>query len=207
MSFSIAMVEPVTSVGGIVNSAPRALITLVVAFDVISEEHCRGLALLKNRLLIRFSRGIVVQRQLQFGAIRLVGRGHGQPAKWALAEIGLLGKAQYLRIEAQGFVLVVDVYAGQFDFHFVSPLSRSRFRPRRLLFSFSFRWWFPIHAVAIHPIKVAFESIHVSGPEAAELSQPGIHLSKWFWFQPVETALRVHRGFDETGIAQHSQVL
>jgi hypothetical protein len=59
----------------------------------------------------------------------------------------------------------------------------------------------------LHAVEVAFESIHVSGPEAAELSQPGIHLSKWSRFQPVETALCVHRGFDETGVAQHSQVL
>ena len=59
----------------------------------------------------------------------------------------------------------------------------------------------------LHPIKVAFESIHVSGPEPAELGQPGIHLLKWFRFQPVETALCVHRGFHETGLAQHPQVL
>jgi hypothetical protein len=64
-----------------------------------------------------------------------------------------------------------------------------------------------IHAVVIHPIKVAFESIYVSIPEPAELSQPGIHLLKWFRSQPVETALRVHRGFHETGLAQHAQVL
>ena len=47
----------------------------------------------------------------------------------------------------------------------------------------------------------------MSGPEPAELSQPGIHLVKWSRFQAVETALCVHRGFDETGVAQHTQVL
>jgi hypothetical protein len=61
--------------------------------------------------------------------------------------------------------------------------------------------------LTIHAVKVAFESIYVSGPEAAELSQPGIDLLKRFWFQPVETALCVHRGFHETGLAQHAQVL
>src|SRR5216684_4082345 len=66
---------------------------LVVALDVVGEEHGRGLALLKDRLLIRFGWGVVVQRKLQFRAVRLLGRGHGQPAKWALTEIGLLGKA------------------------------------------------------------------------------------------------------------------
>src|SRR2546428_4995787 len=100
---------------------------LVVALDVVGVEHGPGLALLKHRLLIRFGRGVVVQRQPQLSAVRLLGRGHGQPAKWALTEIGLPGKAQYLRIEAQGLVLVVHVYAGHFDFHFVSPLSRSGF--------------------------------------------------------------------------------
>jgi hypothetical protein len=64
-----------------------------------------------------------------------------------------------------------------------------------------------IHAVLIYAIKVAFESIYVSGPEPAELSQPDIELLKWFWFQPVEAALCVHRGFHKTGLAQHSQVL
>ena len=58
-----------------------------------------------------------------------------------------------------------------------------------------------------HTVEVAFESIDVSGPEAAELIEPGIELPKWFRFQPVETALCVHRALDETGLAQHSQVL
>jgi len=59
----------------------------------------------------------------------------------------------------------------------------------------------------IHAVEVAFESIHVSGPEATERRQPGIHLLKWSWFQSVETALCVYRGFNETGLSQHSQVL
>src|SRR5437867_5790966 len=106
---------------------------LVVALDVVGEEHGRGLALLKHRLLIRLGRGVVVQRQLELSAVRLLGRRHGQPTKLAPAEIGLLGKTQYVRIKAQGLVLVVHVYAGQLDSHFVSPLWRSRFGPRRFL--------------------------------------------------------------------------
>src|SRR6266436_4501088 len=97
--------------------------SLVVALDVVGEEHCRGLALLKHRLLIRFGCGVVVQRQLQLSAVRLLGRGYGQPAIWALTEIGLLGKAQYLGVEAQGLGLVVHIYARHLYFHFVSPLS------------------------------------------------------------------------------------
>jgi hypothetical protein len=59
----------------------------------------------------------------------------------------------------------------------------------------------------IHAVEVAFESIYMSGPEPPERSQPRIHLLKWFWFQPIETALCVHCGFHETGLSQHSQVL
>src|SRR6266478_3919001 len=114
---------------------------LVIALDVVSEEHCCGLALLKHRLLIRFGRGVVIQRQLQLGAFRLLGRGNRQPTIWALTEIGLLGKPEYLRIEAQGLVLIIHVYAGYFDFHFVSPLSRSRSGSRRLLLVFFFVAW------------------------------------------------------------------
>ena len=54
---------------------------------------------------------------------------------------------------------------------------------------------------------MAFESVYMSGPVPTELSQPGIHFLKWFRFKSVETALCVHRGFDETGLSQNSQVL
>jgi hypothetical protein len=53
----------------------------------------------------------------------------------------------------------------------------------------------------IHTVEVAFESIYVSGPELPERSQPGIHLLKWLGSQSIETALCVHRGFHETGLA------
>ena len=58
-----------------------------------------------------------------------------------------------------------------------------------------------------HSVEVTFESIQVSGPKLAERSQPGIHFLKRFRFQPVETTLGIHRGFDESGFSQHSQVL
>ena len=54
---------------------------------------------------------------------------------------------------------------------------------------------------------MAFERVHVSGPEPTERSQPGIQFLQWFRFQAVEPALCVHRGFHETGVAQHAQVL
>jgi hypothetical protein len=58
-----------------------------------------------------------------------------------------------------------------------------------------------------HAVEAAFQSIQVSGPEPAERSQPGIHLLQWFRFQPVKTALCIHHGLHETGLAQHAQVL
>jgi hypothetical protein len=51
---------------------------------------------------------------------------------------------------------------------------------------------------------MAFERVYVRGPEPTELSQPVIDLLHWFWPQSVETALCVHCGFDETGLAQHA---
>jgi hypothetical protein len=59
----------------------------------------------------------------------------------------------------------------------------------------------------IHAIEMSFESIHMSGPEPAERSQPRIDLPQWFRFQPIEASLRVHCGFHETRVSQHSQVL
>src|SRR6266478_7990026 len=59
----------------------------------------------------------------------------------------------------------------------------------------------------IHAVEVALESIHMIGPEPSEPIEPGIHLLKWFRFQPVETPLCVHRGFHEAGLSQHAQVL
>ncbi len=54
---------------------------------------------------------------------------------------------------------------------------------------------------------MVFERVYVSGPEPTELSQPVIDLLHWFWPESVETALGVHRGFDEASLAQHTQVL
>ena len=46
---------------------------LVVGLQVVGVEHRRGLALLEHRLLVGLGRRIVVERQLQLGAIRLLG--------------------------------------------------------------------------------------------------------------------------------------
>src|SRR2546426_12510195 len=78
-----------------------------------------------------------------------------------------------------------------------STRGRSSFSP-----CLPFRWCRRVHAV-----EVALESIYMSGAEPTERSEPGIHLLKWFWLQSVETALCVHCGFHETGLAQHAQVL
>jgi hypothetical protein len=58
----------------------------------------------------------------------------------------------------------------------------------------------------MYVVKMAFQSIQVGRPEAAELSQPHIHLQQRFRFEPVETTLCVHGGIYETSFAQHAQV-
>ncbi len=78
----------------------------------------------------------------------------------------------------------------------------------RVVFSLSsFSWCRPFRCRLFDAVEVALQSVYVSGPEAAELREPVIHLLKWFRFQPVETPLRVHGSFHETGLAQHPQVL
>jgi hypothetical protein len=59
----------------------------------------------------------------------------------------------------------------------------------------------------VHAVKVTFESIHVSGPESSERSQPGVDLLERFRFKPIETALCVHRRFYEASVAEYSKVL
>ena len=83
----MAIREPVTSVGGIVNSAPRAFIRSYSGLEVIREEHRRGPALLEDRLLVSPCRGVIVQRQLQLRTVRFLGRGHREPAKRPLGKL------------------------------------------------------------------------------------------------------------------------
>jgi len=56
------------------------------------------------------------------------------------------------------------------------------------------------------PVEMAFERIEMRGPELTEWRQPGIHLLEWFRFEPVQTALCIHRGFYEASLTQHAQV-
>src|SRR5258706_8699728 len=46
--------------------------SLVIGLHVVGEEHGRGLALLEQRLLIGFGWRVVIERQLQFGAVRVL---------------------------------------------------------------------------------------------------------------------------------------
>src|SRR5215470_2386751 len=59
----------------------------------------------------------------------------------------------------------------------------------------------------MHAVEVTLERIQVRGPDPAELRQPGVDLLKRLGLEPIETALRIHRGLHETGLAQDSQVL
>ena len=59
----------------------------------------------------------------------------------------------------------------------------------------------------MHAIEMAFERIHVSGPEAPKRRKPGVQFLKRFGPEPIETPLCIHCGFDKAGFAQHAQVL
>ena len=59
----------------------------------------------------------------------------------------------------------------------------------------------------MNPVEMALERVDMSGPEPSERRHPGIHLLERFRYQPVDAALRVHRRFDNAGLAQHAQVL
>ncbi len=59
----------------------------------------------------------------------------------------------------------------------------------------------------IHAIEMALQRIDMGRPEPAERSKPGIHFLKRLRPEPVKAALRVHRGFDETGLPQDAKVL
>src|ERR1700722_6641199 len=93
---------------------------LIVALDVVGKKHDRGLVLLKYGLLVGLGRRVVIERELQLGSVRLVGRGHGQPAIWPVAEIGLLREAEHFGVEAQSLFLVIHIHAGQLDLHWSS---------------------------------------------------------------------------------------
>jgi hypothetical protein len=53
------------------NSAPRAFIRSF-GLHIVGEEHGRGLVLLEQRLLVDLGRRVVVQRQLQLRAVRIL---------------------------------------------------------------------------------------------------------------------------------------
>src|SRR5262249_55860852 len=74
---------------------------LVFSLHVVSKEIGRRLILLKQGLLVRLGCRTVIQRQLQLCSLRLLGRGDGQPAERSLAEVGLLGEAEDVCVEAQ----------------------------------------------------------------------------------------------------------
>ena len=58
-----------------------------------------------------------------------------------------------------------------------------------------------------HSVEVAFERIHVLGPESPERGEPIIQFLQRLWAQAIETPLRIHGGLDEARLAEHAQVL
>jgi hypothetical protein len=64
-----------------------------------------------------------------------------------------------------------------------------------------------VRGAVLQAVEVSLKGINVTRPEPPERSQPRIDLLKWLRPQPVEAALCVDRGFHETSLPQHSQVL
>lgn len=54
---------------------------------------------------------------------------------------------------------------------------------------------------------MALERIYMFGPDPSELDEPVIDFLEWLGLEPIDSALCVHGGFHEAGIAQHPQVL
>jgi hypothetical protein len=57
-----------------------------------------------------------------------------------------------------------------------------------------------------HAIEVALKGVDVCGPEAAKGLKPGVDFLERFGPEPVQTALRVHGGFNEAGITKYAKV-
>ena len=72
MSFSWAILEPVTSVGGMGELGAARFHPLVIGLHVVGEEHGRRLALLEHRLLVDFGRRVAIERQLQLSSVRVL---------------------------------------------------------------------------------------------------------------------------------------
>jgi hypothetical protein len=56
-------------------------------------------------------------------------------------------------------------------------------------------------------VEVGFQSIAVSCPEGAIGSQPVVERPKWFGAYPVQAALGVSSGLDESGFSEHPKML
>jgi len=58
----------------------------------------------------------------------------------------------------------------------------------------------------VYTIEVTLESVDVARPEAAERSEPGVHLHEWLVPDPVKTPLCIDARLHEARLAQHAQV-
>src|SRR4051794_12734652 len=68
--------------------------------------------------------------------------------------------------------------------------------------SLSFLGWDALHAV-----EMALERVEVGGPEAAERSEPLVHLHERLGPQAIQTTLGLDTRLDEAGVTEHAQVL
>ncbi|SPO54825.1 protein of unknown function [Pseudomonas sp. JV551A1] len=89
----------------------------IFGLDVTHAERGGGDAVLLERGFVFPGGRVRIGFEQQLDAVGVVGRGQGQPAVAAHGDIVLGLETEYVMVESQGFGLVVDEDAGDYDLH------------------------------------------------------------------------------------------
>jgi hypothetical protein len=96
----------------------------------------------------------------------------------------------------------------------MSALSSARFSLSvsfAVLLSFLASVLFRLFALVVdplsHPVEVAFERIHVGGPQPPEGSEPLVDIPQRFGPEPIDAPLGLDARFHEAGLSQDAEVL
>ena len=89
--------------------------------DVRNAKGRRRDALVKYPLLILLCYRVFIWFKQKLGPIRVIGLNDGKPLEFPHRDVVLLHKAEGLRVEPQGFVLITYENAGECNAHIWSP--------------------------------------------------------------------------------------
>jgi len=104
--------------GWFLGEGDAVLLEICVLFlNVGDEEIGGGDSLLMDLLLEGFRSRILIEFENKLYAFRFVGRDHGEPLVGAGGKLVFLLEAEFLGVELEGLVLVVNEDAGEFDLH------------------------------------------------------------------------------------------